>query len=258
MPPAELNLEWSDAPKPTVLPPCALITDWRADEQRRDDRLPLSRWYIRPLGTWLAVGCAKLGVTPCQVTWLGAGCFTFAALLIAAYPQTPQYALPGLLLGWLCDRTDGQLARLTRQATAGGAWLDANLDELVDLVLHCAFATAAYSTGAGPLAWGLLIAFIAGKYLLMHGLSSEKALTASQAADTHTTVPANNAGSRLRALAGRLYHFPAVADVRFHLVLIAVVTGWFTWELALVAAYYNLRWIARLVWVPTRLDGGAP
>ena len=42
---------------------------------------------------------------------------------------------------------------------------------------------------------------------------------------------------------------------RFHilfLLVLALATGWITAELALVAAYYNLRWIARYALVARR------
>jgi hypothetical protein len=42
-----------------------------------------------------------------------------------------------------------------------------------------------------------------------------------------------------------LYHLPANADVRAHLLIVAVAAGWLTTELALVAVYYNFRWVAR-------------
>ena len=52
-----------------------------------------------------------------------------------------------------------------------------------------------------------------------------------------------------------LYHLPGNADVRIHLLLVALCTGWLTAELALVALYYNLRWIVRYALVARRLGG---
>ena len=56
----------------------------------------------------------------------------------------------------------------------------------------------------------------------------------------------------------RLYHLPANADVRIHLLAAAAATGWLAAELALVAAYYNFRWLARYVLVCRRMSGEAP
>ena len=49
------------------------------------------------------------------------------------------------------------------------------------------------------------------------------------------------------------YHTPGNADVRVHLLAVAWLTGWLGAELAVVAVYYNLRWIARYVLVARRL-----
>jgi hypothetical protein len=49
-----------------------------------------------------------------------------------------------------------------------------------------------------------------------------------------------------------LWHLPADADVRLHLLAVAVACGVVEIELALVAGYYNLRWVARHVLVARR------
>ncbi|MFH1922574.1 MAG: hypothetical protein ABIP48_22150, partial [Planctomycetota bacterium] len=51
------------------------------------------------------------------------------------------------------------------------------------------------------------------------------------------------------------YHLPGNADVRVHLLAVALAGGWLLEELCVVAAYYNLRWIARYVLVARRLGG---
>ena len=45
------------------------------------------------------------------------------------------------------------------------------------------------------------------------------------------------------------------ADVRVHLLIVALAGGWLVAELALVAGYYNLRWIVRYGLVARRLGG---
>ena len=57
------------------------------------------------------------------------------------------------------------------------------------------------------------------------------------------------------AVLRRLYHLPGNADVRLHLLVAALLTGWLAAELILVAVYYNLRWMARYVLVARRLGG---
>jgi hypothetical protein len=48
---------------------------------------------------------------------------------------------------------------------------------------------------------------------------------------------------------------PGNADVRVHLLVLALATGYLGVELALVAVYYNLRWLVRYALVARRLGG---
>ena len=52
-----------------------------------------------------------------------------------------------------------------------------------------------------------------------------------------------------------LYHLPANADVRVHLLAGAMACGLLAAELAFVAVYYNFRWLARYALVARRLGG---
>jgi hypothetical protein len=68
--------------------------------------------------------------------------------------------------------------------------------------------------------------------------------------------PAGRAYAAGRAYRLRtLWHLPGNADVRLHLLIVALLGGWLTSELAVVAAYYNLRWIAGYLLVARRLGG---
>jgi hypothetical protein len=154
-----------------------------------------------------------------------------------------------ILAAWFCDRTDGQLARQQATASPRGAWLDANLDELADIGLHIAVAVSAAAT-AGPVAWWLLSAFLGGKYLFMYGLMEER--SADCLSSNERCEPEVRQGLTWLA---RLYHFPANADVRLHLLAGSVACGCYTAELAWVAFYYNFRWAARYALVCRRLRG---
>jgi len=108
-----------------------------------------------------------------------------------------------------------------------------------------AAVAAARADAAWPLR--LLVAFLAGKYLLMYGLMLEQRPAAGAA---RAEEPACNMGWLRRA-----YHLPGNADVRVHLLALALMTGWLTVELALVAVYYNARWMVRYALVARRLGG---
>lgn len=223
-------------------------------EQRRALNYPLSRWYLRPAAGWFAAALARRGVSP---HWLTAGnllCALTAAAILVGQPQAAALAALMVLGAWFCDRTDGQLARCRAAATPLGAWLDANVDELTDLVLHTAVAAAAAAGSGSVWPWRLLVAFLMGKYLLMYGLMTEESREPKAESGIESPAAARRSVFGVPLLQ-RLYHLPGNADIRVHVLVAALLTGWLTAELACVAVYYNLRWIARYVLVARRLGG---
>lgn len=211
---------------------------WREVEANRDANYPISRWYLRPIALACAEQLGRLGVKPSHITMLGLLIAIAAGLLLLNRPEWHIAAAGLILASWLCDRIDGPLARRQASASAWGAWLDANVDEGVDLGIHAATAAAAAQLTGSTWPWTFLIAFLFGKYLLMHGLASD---------DEHCgrAPPSLPSQASPPSLLRGLYHLPGNADVRLHLLVVAVACGWMTWELAFVAAYYNFRWIAR-------------
>lgn len=134
--------------------------------------------------------------------------------------------------------------------------MDANVDELGDVGLHVAVAWCAASLSASSLPWQLLIAFLLGKYLFMYGLSAERwEGAASSARPLNGAVNAQCCETGVRGWLRGVWHLPGNADVRMHLLAAALLSGWLTAELALVATYYNLRWVVRYVLVARRLRG---
>lgn len=211
---------------------------------------PCSQYYLRPLAIWLADRLAPTAVRPLHVTVAGAA-LTLAAAALVAWGLAPTAVAAGLVLAaWLCDRVDGELARRQQTATAWGAWLDANLDELGDVVIHAAIAAALAWKLEASWPWALVSAFIAGKYLFAYGLPpSGSASPRSATADVE---------SRPRELVRWLYHLPGNADVRVHGLALLLACNLLELELIWTAAYYNLRWIARYPLVARRMQGAAP
>lgn len=218
----------------------------------RLSRYPISRWYLCSAAGWMASRLVATRVRPVHLTLLGLGLAMAGAGLVAWRPDFSPLAGLLVLAAWLCDRVDGQLARRQRTVSARGAWLDANVDELTDVVCHLAAAAAASAQcdDSGP--WLLVMAFVVGKYLFMYGLNVEEHV-AGPPRNTQAGRPHHNAARWLRAA----YHLPGNADVRVHLLVAALLTGRLWWELAIVALYYNLRWTARYVLVARRLGGTA-
>jgi hypothetical protein len=225
------------------------------NKRPRAGRHPISRWYVCPAASRLARALAPTPVRPIHLTLCGLAFGALAAAVLVGEPRLAPLAAAFVLAGWLCDRADGELARRQRTASAWGAWLDANVDELVDVGLHAALAWAASSVASSNGPWLLLIAFLAGKYLLMHGLAVEGCVKPLGDPGESPESCGEWAPSRVGWIVRGLYHLPGNADVRVHLLLAALLTGWFSAELAVVAGYYNLRWIARYALVARRLGG---
>lgn len=219
----------------------------RQDRARAVGDYPLSQVFLKPLSAHVAALLVPSSVRPVQITILGAAFVAIAALCVGFSLGPTSVAAMLVLAGWFCDRLDGELARQQGTVSAWGAWLDANLDELGDLAIHTAIAAAAAAQWNASWPWGLFIAFVAGKYLFMYGLSMESSLTNEQRRATSTTT------SKPRSLVSQLYHLPGNADVRAHVLMLALAWHALAFELAWVAMYYNLRWIVRYVLVARRL-----
>lgn len=211
------------------------------DEARRARNYPISRWYVHPLAGFVSRYLARSALRPWHVTLFGFGCTLAAVATTVLAPAETTVAALLIFAAWFSDRLDGQLARRQGTASRYGAWLDANLDELSDLALHAAFAAAA-AAQIGSLAWWLWGGFVSGKYLFMYGLETEQA---NESVETQAIEP--------QGWPARLYHLPANADVRIHLAMAAAYFGAWGIELGAIAAYYQLRWLARYFLVAARL-----
>lgn len=247
------------------------------EEVQRARRYPISRWYLRPAAAGLAKLLSPGRVRPVHLTACGLGLATIAMALLVCRPDCAPAAAALVLAAWFFDRADGQLARRQKSVSAWGAWLDANVDELTDVALHICVASAAASQTGSSWPWSLLIAFLAAKYLFMHSLTTEQDPARQRAHEwrvdsgewrvsgldcgpraEHSPLaagrwPLATGHSRLTTQwIRRAYHLPGNADVRIHLLVAALLTGWLTAELALVAIYYNLRWITRYPLVARR------
>lgn len=228
-----------------------------AVEAARDAGYPLSRWTFRPAARKLAQRLKHGRIRPSHFTWANLALCLAAAGMLWAQPTFGAAAAALVMGAWFCDRVDGCLARASGTASPAGAWLDGNIDELTDVALHAALASALATLTGNPGVWGLYVGFLAGKHLLMHGLYMTQREEAEEPAKAGF-VEENGAKRILRTL----YHLPANADVRVHLLAAALVlSAWKPWwaaaELLGLALYYNLRWAARYGWAGRRGTVGA-
>lgn len=212
---------------------------------------PISRWYIRPLAARFASLLGPTRVRPVHVTTYGLALGLSACGLLLWQPVWTPLAAVLVLSAWFCDRTDGQLARQQDTVTPFGAWLDANVDELLDISWHMATAALLAVQLQATWPWLLVLAFVAGKYLFMQSLATEEHFGLNAETEDTEAVAASSAVSLLHTV----WHLPGNADVRIHLLIAALLTGCLATELALVAGYYNLRWLVRYGLVARRLGG---
>lgn len=245
-------------------------TSLAAEERRRAANYPISRWCWRPLAARFAAWLAERGVAPTTLTLANLGCGLLACAVLIVWPQATLIAATLFLLAWICDRTDGQLARRQASASRSGAWLDANVDELIDVAGKAAAAYAVSLNIAGEAAWLAFALFAAGKYLTMYSLMSAEAgsaLDAPASIASRSTIPTRTSTNHerfvfdWRSLASAR-RWPANADVRLHAFLLALAAA--TWfppaiviETAFFGAYYLLWALARLAFVPQRAAGVA-
>lgn len=215
------------------------------DERARWKRHPISRWWILPLVSRIAETVCRTNLRPWHVTAIGFACAVAASGLIAMQAAGWLCAACALVM-WGCDRLDGSLARRQGSVTCAGGWLDANLDETADMMIHASIAFAAAAALNSRWPWFALAAFATGKHLFFHGVTSERETVSQNQCTAETTD-----GS---SLVHRVYHGIGAADVRIHVLAVALLLECALAELLLYAAYYNLRWIVRYPLVLRRLS----
>ncbi|GHH50912.1 phosphatidylglycerophosphate synthase [Streptomyces candidus] len=105
-------------------------------------------YCISPYSRYLARWCARRGLTPNQVTTAS----LLTALVAAGCAATGTrggYVAAGLLLlvSFVLDCTDGQLARYSLQYSTMGAWLDATFDRAKEYAYYAGLALGAIRGG---------------------------------------------------------------------------------------------------------------
>lgn len=119
-------------------------------------------FFISPYSRYIARWCARRGLTPNQVTTAS----LLTALLAAGCAATGErwgYVTAGVLLlvSFVLDCTDGQLARYSLQYSTMGAWLDATFDRVKEYAFYAGLALGA--ARGGDDVWALAL----GSMILM-------------------------------------------------------------------------------------------
>lgn len=113
---------------------------------------------ISPYSRYLARWCARRGLTPNQVTTAS----LLTALIAAGCAATGTrggFVAAGalLLLSFVLDCTDGQLARYSLQYSTMGAWLDATFDRAKEYAYYAGLALGAARGGGHDEVWALAL-----------------------------------------------------------------------------------------------------
>ncbi|WP_030197240.1 DUF5941 domain-containing protein [Streptomyces sp. NRRL S-87] len=113
-------------------------------------------FFISPYSRYIARWCSDRGLTPNQVTTAS----LLTALVAAGCAATGQrwgYVTAGVLLlvSFVLDCTDGQLARYSLQYSTLGAWLDATFDRAKEYAFYAGLALGAARNGDDV--WGLAL-----------------------------------------------------------------------------------------------------
>ncbi|MFF9688734.1 DUF5941 domain-containing protein [Streptomyces sp. NPDC014623] len=115
-------------------------------------------FFISPYSRYIARWCARRGLTPNQVTTAS----LITALIAAGSAATGTrggYVAAGvlLLLSFVLDCTDGQLARYSLQYSTMGAWLDATFDRAKEYAYYAGLALGAARGGGSDDVWVLAL-----------------------------------------------------------------------------------------------------
>lgn len=149
-------------------------------------------YCVSPYSRYIARWCARRGLTPNQVTTASL-VTALAAAASAATATRPGFVAAGLLLvlSFVLDCTDGQLARYSLQYSTVGAWLDATFDRAKEYSFYAGLAIAA--TRTGDHVWALALAAMV---LMTFRHSVDFAF---MAADQETARNPTTAGSKVEA-----------------------------------------------------------
>ncbi len=170
-------------------------------------------FFISPYSRHIARWCARRGLTPNQVTTAS----LITALIAAGCAATGErwgYVAAGVLLlvSFVLDCTDGQLARYSLQYSTMGAWLDATFDRAKEYSFYAGLALGAARNGDDV--WALAV----GAMILMtcrHVVD----FSFNEANHDATAAGASPSGSPTAALSAKLDNVGWTVWVRRMIIL---------------------------------------
>lgn len=205
------------------------------------------RWVNRPLGGRFAVFAAARGMTPNHVTALSAACGAVAVAVLCLWiaPAAGPVAALLLLIGYVLDSADGQLARIQRTGGPAGEWLDHVVDGIRGPAVHVALAVHLYRADAPEwiLAVCLLFSVIVSSWFLSQ-LLAEKLTPASRAS------PGEGAG-----IADSFMKQPQDVSTTYAVIALLPLTAVFSLIYPALLAWHALMFAGSLVRKHRQLSG---
>lgn len=181
--------------------------------------------FARPV-TAIAAQLHALGVTPNGVSYTGFGLTILAALLLAQ----GQFLIGALalLVASVFDMLDGALARISKQISTFGAFLDSTLDRYSESVTFLALAYHYSGSAATRTELMLVFVIIIGSLMVSY-------------------TRARAEGLNLKSTSGMLQR-----PERVILLILGLLTGWMQPVLWLMAILTNVSAVQRIVEVYTQ------
>ncbi|WP_164716233.1 DUF5941 domain-containing protein [Streptomyces sp. WAC 06738] len=157
-------------------------------------------FFISPYSRYLARWCANRGLTPNQVTTASLATAVLAAGCAATGTRGGFVAAGVLLmLSFVLDCTDGQLARYSLQYSTMGAWLDATFDRAKEYAYFAGLAIGA-ANADGDDVWALALGAMVlqtCRHVVDFAFNESIAGTAAAAANTSPTAALSERLDRL-------------------------------------------------------------
>jgi CDP-diacylglycerol--serine O-phosphatidyltransferase len=121
---------------------------------------PSNLYIIHPLSSWIVPHCARLGITPNQVSLAGMGCGIIAGIFYHYYQHTWCVLLGfAFMVAWhVLDGADGQLARLTNSFSEFGKLIDGVCDYVTFTAVYVGLALTLAAVDGGWVWWVVILA----------------------------------------------------------------------------------------------------
>ena len=236
-----------DALKEQIYPP----------EKQEDDRTvhPFIFWVFRPVSWRPTLFLHRLRISATACTLISAVIFFAGAFVLAVagswFPAWAGWVLGAVLVNvyLFLDVIDGNLARLNREATKAGEFLDCGLNALAGAVLPAVLGIGLYAAEGDwlsrlfgvPLLWLFAAGFLIACLRLIRRVLTDHAIAlAGDSDDRAKVLGESRRGPKYWAAIVNSAAFPAVIPV----ALIAAPSAWLAFYLAfnVAATAYSMAW----------------